>query len=114
MTGLVLFGSVLALLLTVIIWSAIRSGDDTGADLDPRERRDAAIEALRTLEFEFGTGKLSEEEYESIRGPLRREALAARDGVAEGFCPDCGRGLGGAEEFCPGCGRRRVSEDPGV
>jgi len=109
MTGLVLFGSVLALLATAIIFSAIRAGEDTGGALDPDERRDAAIEALRELEFEFGTGKLSEEEYEAIRSRIRIEALAARDDVPdlpEGFCPNCGRGLDRAEKFCPGCGRK--------
>lgn len=105
MTGFVLFGSVLALLATAIIWAAIRAGDDTGAALEPGERRDAAIEALRELEFEFGTGKLSEEEYRAIRDRIRREALAARDDVPENFCTDCGRGLESTETFCPGCGR---------
>ena len=104
MTGFVLFGSVLAVLLTAIVWSALRSGADTGAALEPDERRDAAIEALRELEFEYGTGKLSEQEYRAIRERIRREALDARDAVPGGACSNCGQPLEGAETYCPACG----------
>ncbi|MFV1987854.1 MAG: hypothetical protein ACC682_11275 [Gemmatimonadota bacterium] len=106
MTGFVLFGSILALLLTVIIWSAVRSGADTGADLEPQERRDAAIEALRELEFEYRTGKLSDEEYDAIRRRVEREAIAARDEIPAESCPGCGLDRDPEAGFCTGCGHR--------
>ena len=124
MTGFVLFGSILAVLLATIIWAAIRAGDDTGASLGAAERRDAAIEALRDLELEYRTGKLREEEYRDLRARLERTALDARDAVASGRpgreqrsagsrreapaasdrCPDCEQPLAGDEAFCPACG----------
>lgn len=121
MTGFVLFGGILVVLLATIIWAAIRSGEDTGASLDPAERRDAAIEALRDLELEYRTGKLREDEYRSTRARLERAAIEARDAAAQGRpteppptpakappsprpCPECAAPLTGDEAFCPTCG----------
>lgn len=121
MTGFVLFGGILVVLLVTIIWAAIRSGEDTGASLGPAERRDAAIEALRDLELEYRTGKLREDEYRSTRARLERAAIEARDAAAQGRatdpapppakappsprpCPECAAPLTGDEAFCPTCG----------
>ncbi|MDE2661624.1 MAG: hypothetical protein OXI39_01290 [Gemmatimonadota bacterium] len=121
MTGFILFGVILAVLLGTIIWAAIRSGEDTGASLGAAERRDAAIEALRDLELEYRTGKLQEEEYRATRARLERTALDARDAAARGPaeapapeprelpasprpCPECAASLTGDEAFCPACG----------
>jgi hypothetical protein len=58
---------------------------DSLADLDERdqrrlqllEARDRAIEALRELEFDHRTGTISDEDYRTLVGPLRRDAAAA-------------------------------------
>lgn len=133
MTGFILFGVILAVLLATIIWAAIQSGEDTGAALGAAERRDAAIEALRDLELEYRTGKVQEEEYRATRARLERAALDARDAAARGPakapapeprapaaagkasvpgkapatprpCPECAASLTGDEAFCPTCG----------
>ena len=41
------------------------------------ERRDRALAALKELEFDHRTGKVSDEDYRSLVGPLRREAAEA-------------------------------------
>jgi len=79
--GFVLLGTILVLLTLTIIRAAVRAGDDTGTALDASERRDAAIEALRDIELEFQTGKLTDGEYQQMRRRLEREALQARDRV---------------------------------
>ena len=38
------------------------------------EERDRALTALKELEFDHRTGKISDEDYRSLVGPLRREA----------------------------------------
>jgi hypothetical protein len=38
------------------------------------EERDRALAALKELEFDHRTGKISDEDYRSLVGPLRREA----------------------------------------
>lgn len=44
------------------------------ANLDVLERRDRALAALRELEFDHRTGKVSDVDYRALVGPLRRRA----------------------------------------
>lgn len=51
--------------------------------LELAEERDRALAALKELEFDHRTGKVSDEDYRAQVGPLRRraaEALRALDG----------------------------------
>jgi hypothetical protein len=41
------------------------------------EERDRALDALRELEFDHRTGKLSDDDYRMLVGPLRRRAAQA-------------------------------------
>lgn len=45
--------------------------------LDFSEQRDRALAALKELEFDHRTGKVSDEDYRAQVGPLRREAAEA-------------------------------------
>ncbi len=45
--------------------------------LELSEVRDRALAALKELEFDHRTGKVSDEDYRSLVGPLRREASEA-------------------------------------
>ena len=62
-----------------------RAGDDRLAEagVEERERlrlveqRDRALAALKELEFDHRTGKISDADYRELVGPLRREAAAA-------------------------------------
>lgn len=45
--------------------------------LDLSEQRDRALAALKELEFDHRTGKVSDEDYRGQVGPLRREAAEA-------------------------------------
>jgi hypothetical protein len=67
--------------------------DDTLGDLSParrrrlalEEERDRALAALKELEFDHRTGKVSDEDYRELLGPLRREvaeSLRALDAPA--------------------------------
>jgi hypothetical protein len=54
--------------------------------LSPRlallERRDRALAALKELEFDHRTGKISDDDYRALLSPLRREAAETLRGVA--------------------------------
>lgn len=45
--------------------------------LELAETRDRALGALKELEFDHRTGKVSDEDYRTLVGPLRREAAEA-------------------------------------
>jgi hypothetical protein len=45
--------------------------------LELAESRDRALAALKELELDHRTGKVSDEDYRALVGPLRREAAAA-------------------------------------
>jgi hypothetical protein len=53
------------------------SGPAEDARLRLFERRDRALAALKELEFDHRTGKVSDEDYGAFVGPLRREAAEA-------------------------------------
>jgi hypothetical protein len=63
--------------------------DDSLAQLSPRERervrlaeeRDRALAALKELEFDHRTGKISDADYRELVVPLRRQAAEALRGL---------------------------------
>ena len=79
---------------------------DSLAELDERERRrlellearDRALAALKELEFDHRTGTISDEDYRTLVGPLRREAANALQALE-------GDGIAPAGETRPGAGR---------
>jgi hypothetical protein len=65
--------------------------------LELAEERDRALAALKELEFDHRTGKVSDEDYRELVGPLRRrvaEALRALEPTAQPSVRDSGPGEG--------------------
>ena len=54
------------------------------ARLELVEERDRALAALRELEFDHRTGKITEEDYRREIGPLRQSAAAALRALDDG------------------------------
>ena len=103
-----------------------------------RHEKDVALMALREADLDRAMGKLSEEDYGTLRGQYEGRALgalAALDEMAEmgemgetgalgdargltrgekpaaapsRFCMSCGQRFVGGERYCPGCGHARV------
>jgi hypothetical protein len=90
-------GVVLAIVAVIVVAlpflrrPGLSSAEDRLGEPDARERRrlelaeerDRALAALKELEFDHRTGKVSDEDYRELVGPLRRqaaEALRALDG----------------------------------
>jgi hypothetical protein len=68
--------------------------------LELAERRDRALAALKELEFDHRTGKVSDQDYRALVGSLRREAAealraleprASAAGAAPATAPEQGR-----------------------
>jgi hypothetical protein len=80
-----LVGALLAVACVVVVaWPFLRRPglsaaedrlEDTDAGrLELAEERDRALAALKELEFDHRTGKISDEDYRELVGPLRRRA----------------------------------------
>ena len=110
MYAVYIFGSIMAILVAAVIFAPMIEGrwregkDGTSAG----GRKEAAIAALRELEFEYQTGKVSDEDYATLRSRYARDAIAARDELGEtvdsGSCPGCGAPAKEGAKYCSSCG----------
>jgi hypothetical protein len=76
-----------ALLAVAAVWFVarpflMRGGDEPSVEPSPEwlaleEERDRALAALKELEFDHRTGKVSDEDYRGLVGELRRQAADA-------------------------------------
>jgi hypothetical protein len=93
MSALIL-GAVLAVSAVVLValpFLREAEGDDrleTSSPLEEQrlarsEERDRALAALKELEFDHTTGKVGDEDYRSLVGPLRRSAADALRAIDE-------------------------------
>ena len=111
-------------------------GDDPNDDLSPQA---VALRALKEIEFDRATGKLSDADYDELHAKYQAEALAALRGApapaaqrapavagaprapacpVDGprperdavFCSACGRRLGVAPGYCARCGSALETE----
>jgi hypothetical protein len=83
-----------ALLAVAAVWFVARpflsrGGEEPFAEPPPErlaleEERDRALAALKELEFDHRTGKVSDEDYRSIVGELRRQAADALKALDSG------------------------------
>ncbi|MDZ4864655.1 MAG: zinc ribbon domain-containing protein [Gemmatimonadota bacterium] len=130
MTMEVIAAALVALAVVAIISGPLGRGghiQPTGVD-DPEEMDDTpkgiALAALREIEFDKATGKLSDDDYASLKAKytaealvvLRNEAAAPRPAAAsaagtevdavEGLIAQRVRQLQGQAVKCPGCGPR--------
>ena len=114
MTAVYLFGGILVVLLAAVILAALTEERRTASQArgagSAWARKEAAIEALRELEFDFQTGKIEDEDYQALRRRWARQAIEARDELGEptasveGRCPTCGSDTKPAARFCSRCG----------
>jgi len=108
--------------------AAADEGEDPADDMTPQA---VALRALKEIEFDRATGKLSDQDYDALKAKYTGEALAAMRGegaryaVSGGresparaecpehgprpekdaqFCSECGRRLGAAPGYCARCG----------
>ncbi|HEY7194230.1 MAG TPA: zinc ribbon domain-containing protein [Gemmatimonadales bacterium] len=101
--------------------SAVDEGDDPDDDMSAQA---VALRALKEIEFDRATGKLSDSDYESLKAKYTAEALAAMRGepgagsreqnrrpapvsrLPASACPQHGPRPERDAQFCSECGRR--------
>jgi len=119
---------VMALVLGPLFGSGRRADPGWLEPLDPEEtRRGIALIALKEIDFDRATGKLSDADYETLKTRYTSEALAALreddasgpdavealiaeriQGLAAGtrYCTGCGKPVEAGLNFCTECGER--------
>lgn len=112
----------------LILWPLLRRGEPepvpSPAPAVDSGRAKAALGAIRELEFDFATGKISAEDYAHLRARYESRAVEAMAAVAprpaedleakleaeiraarsRRDCAACGTLLPTAAKFCPACG----------
>lgn len=99
--------------------SVTMEGEDPDDDLSPRA---VALRALKEIEFDRATGKLSDADYDALNAKYTAEALAAlrkespeadaprirpaASPIATATCPTHGTRPEAGAIFCSACGRR--------
>ena len=66
--------------------------------------RNPALEALREIEFDRETGKLSEADYSALRSEYTQRAVAVMRAGDNPVCPNCGPRPEKDAVFCSNCG----------
>ncbi len=110
MYAVYIFGSIMAILVAAVIFAPLIEGRwrEGKGGTSAADRKETALAALRELEFEYQTGKVSDEDYTTLRTRYAREALAARDELGETVdsesCAACGAAIREGAKFCSVCG----------
>ncbi len=70
------------------------------------ERQGYAVDALRELEFDRQTGKISDADYAPLKARYTEQAVAVMRATSTGgkTCPNCGPRQEADAEFCSNCG----------
>jgi ribosomal protein L40E len=106
MTAL-LVGTALAVAsLCYVLYPLYRTGVSTvpRASTIRRSRESPAVEALRELEFDRQTGKISDSDYEPLKARYTEQALVAMRTGGAPVCERCGARPEADAEFCSKCG----------
>jgi ribosomal protein L40E len=69
-----------------------------------RNRQSRAVEALRELEFDRATGKISDSDYEPLKARYTSQALVVMRAGGAPVCEKCGPRAEADAEFCSSCG----------
>jgi len=136
-------GTMLALLAVALVLepivrpvadATILRPDSDDEDISPEQRRrDRALAALKEIEFDQATGKLSDADYQRMYEQYAAEAVVAireadapphggtdarqaeaggvavMTGARRKFCEECGARLEGSGKFCVECGYKTAA-----
>jgi ribosomal protein L40E len=75
----------------------------------PRARQIPAVDALRELEFDRQTGKISDSDYEPLKARYTAQALAVMRAGDASVCEKCGPRPEADADFCSRCGSPLIS-----
>ena len=105
MTAL-LVGTVLAVAsLCYVLYPLVRADFVPLRRSSPGNRREfSSVDALRELEFDRETGKISDADYEPLKARYTEQALTVMRAGNLPVCPKCGPRGEPRAEYCSNCG----------
>lgn len=110
MTAMLIGTSLALIALAFVLYPLFREplvGRSAGNRGAARQRVTTAVDALREIEFDHATGKLSERDYTELKSSYTQRAVAAmRAGESDTVvCDLCGPRPEADAIFCSDCGR---------
>ena len=92
-------------LYPLLVSDGPRADDDSASNpLVGGPSRNDAIDALREIEFDRATGKLSDLDYDSLKSTYTQRAVDAMRTADSVVCPRCGPRPETSARFCSRCG----------
>ncbi len=109
MTAL-LIGTALAVAsLCFVLYPLFRADISVTKRVVAKPRSTLAVDALRELEFDRETGKISDSDYEPLKARYTEQALAVMRAGNASVCEKCGPRPESDAEFCSNCGAALIS-----
>ncbi|MEA2706532.1 MAG: hypothetical protein QOH22_1320 [Gemmatimonadaceae bacterium] len=109
MTAL-LIGTALAVAsLCFVLYPLFRADISVAKRIVAKPRSTLAVDALRELEFDRETGKISDSDYEPLKARYTEQALAVMRAGSASVCEKCGPRPERDAEFCSNCGSALLS-----
>jgi cytochrome c-type biogenesis protein CcmH/NrfG len=109
MTAL-LIGTALAVAsLCFVLYPLFRADISVAQPGGRKSRPTMAVDALRELEFDRETGKISDSDYEPLKARYTEQALAVMRAGTASLCEKCGPRPERDADFCSNCGAALIS-----
>lgn len=85
---ILIVAGVIAIIAVPVVWGKVQTGTVLDDPEDPQSsllwQKESSYAAIRELEFDYHTGKISEDDYKELYGSLKTDALRAIKGIEEG------------------------------
>jgi rubrerythrin len=110
MTALLLGTALAVASLCFVLYPLFRADISVARrDMATKARPTFAVDALRELEFDRETGKISDSDYEPLKARYTEQALAVMRAGSAWVCEKCGPRPERDAEFCSNCGAALIS-----
>jgi hypothetical protein len=114
MTALIVGTALAVASLCYVLYPLLRPNAALGIIPRRPKGRDAgssSVDALRELEFDRQTGKISDSDYGTLKARYTEEALTVMRAAGSGSaaCPNCGPRPEADATFCSDCGARLLA-----